>query len=141
MWIKRRIQKEEEAISKSESIRRNATAVYDELWKKIMDDLSEAQSQPYFKTTPPGTSGAEYERIVYMPNGKGRRRECRLVISDDKTKIMATTNDVEQSFDIGVRADGIGFLSQRGTTISYERASQLILEPLLFGDLTDNKDS
>ncbi|HEY2381560.1 MAG TPA: hypothetical protein VGK48_10330 [Terriglobia bacterium] len=131
MWIHSRIKQEEEIATRTENLKRNAPVVYDGLWKKIVEDIAIAKEHPHFRTMQPGTDGTEYQRIVYMPHSGGERVECRLIISEDNSHIKVT-GAVEESFEIGLRADGTGFLSRNGNTVSYERAAQVILEPLLF---------
>lgn len=137
MWIDDRLKDQKRWLEHQNDIRGSASDVYNALWKAVIADVAAAQNRPEFGHKP-GTNGADDERIVWAPNASGARaRECRLTLSENKLGIKVS-GAVNLSFDID-SANGIGHLTLNGERISYEKGSELILDPLFFPDLPEGK--
>lgn len=132
-WIDDRLAERKASRERWGLIKQHADAVYEALWKQIVEYVTEAKS----KSISVFTNGSVHHRIVSLswPIKPATKDPDHLHVTMTRTSIHARGEKVDLEFRFGAYPDGVVGLTLDGEPISTEATARRILDPFLFPEL------
>ena len=140
--LRRLHQSAAELESREREIASFASKIYEELWRELASNISEADNKGIRKLL---TNGAAYERKIIIPQDLKTAesgeypKEYILRLSKNRQAITLTGPEISVVLQLGVGEDHIVQIRHNGENAEISEIAKLLLRPLLFPALFPSK--
>ncbi|MDP9194672.1 MAG: hypothetical protein M3P06_23490 [Acidobacteriota bacterium] len=136
-WIAEIEKRWQDARKRDPVIEEQATRIYDALWKKIFDGVTDARSVDRFSGLM--TNGRPLAHVISFPADESpQARGIEIALLESEHLILASGlggAEIDIRFDLDVCEDNSVCLMSDGERISYENAAILVLTAFLYPGL------